>query len=116
MNDRRFAVAVPTVVPHGLLDRCLEAVVGQQPVAADALLIENGPEVATACALWEREWITVYRPGKNLGVAASWNYACRWAWERGHHAILLLNDDLTPRSLYVSNGPGWDDIGTAKRS
>jgi GT2 family glycosyltransferase len=90
----RIAVVIPTVVADELLDRCLQAVSAQVGVVVDVLLVQNGARVAAVCDRWERAGVNIVRPGENLGVAASWNFGCRWAWERGHHAVVLLNDDL----------------------
>lgn len=89
-----LAVGIPTISPGPMLERGLRALVAQEHVAADVLLVENGPAAAGVCAAWEARGVSVHRPGRNLGVAASWNLACRWAWSRGHAAALLLNDDV----------------------
>jgi len=129
---------VPTIVLGGGLDRCLNSIGRQQGIAPDVLLVQNGPGVADVCGRWEARGISVHRPARNLGVAASWNWACQWAWARGHDAIALLNDDLAltdqgtlfrfrdavecePRQLYFLVGRGfsaacltrtvWDEVG-----
>jgi GT2 family glycosyltransferase len=89
----RLAVAVPTFAPNGRLAACVESVLAQQDVDVDLMLIENGEKAAEESARWESR-ATVDRPGCNLGVAASWNRAAAWAWERGHDAVVLLNDDV----------------------
>lgn len=138
MSPNHFAVAVPTIVPHGLLDQCMASLIAQDQVLTDTLIIQNGLRVASVCAHWEQQGITIYRPEQNIGVSASWNYACRWAWIRGHDALLLLNDDLMlvdpltlvqfrsavvaePRWFYCLVGQGfsavcitravWDEVG-----
>jgi GT2 family glycosyltransferase len=132
------AIAIPTIAAHGLLDRCLASVTGQRGVQPDVLIIQNGPKVAASCLHWERHGIAVHRPGRNLGVPCSWNFACRWAWGRGHRAVLLLNDDVElvdpdtlahlrsavagdARAVYLLAGRGfaavylsqlvWDEVG-----
>jgi len=138
MEPCRIAVAVPTIVPHGMLDRCIESILAQALVRPDVLLIQNGPDMGLACTRWEQHGVVVYRPGRNLGVAASWNYACRWAWGRSHQSLVLLNDDIAltapqtlsqfqaavtaePRCGYVLAGRGfaafcfsrvvWEEVG-----
>jgi GT2 family glycosyltransferase len=99
-----LAVAIPTVTPHGLLERCVSSVLSQKGPAPDLLLIRNDETVESHCSRWEPAGVTVYRSSENLGVAGSWNYACAWAFKRGHEAILLLNDDLSladPSTLEV---------------
>jgi GT2 family glycosyltransferase len=137
LGGNRLAVSIPAVASHGLLSGCLESVFAQQQVRADVLIVQNSPKVSADSAHWQRGF-SIYRPGRNIGVASSWNYACRWAWERGHDAVVLLNDDLVlndrttfahfrasagaqPRLLYFLAGCGfsaacitktvWDEVG-----
>jgi predicted O-methyltransferase YrrM len=134
----RIAVAIPSIVAADSLHQCIEAVMSQEHMSIDLLLIENGPRVAPVCGHWEKQGASVYRTNRNIGVAASWNYACRWAWTRGHDAVMLLNDDLillgpstlrqfricvdsAPRHLYLLARSGfsavcmtrmvWDEAG-----
>jgi GT2 family glycosyltransferase len=113
-------------------------VLAQDRVAPDIVLVQNGPAVDLVCRYWRDQGLAVHRPRHNLGVAGAWNAACRWAWRRGHDAIVLLNDDLEltdpailsrfrdaidaePRGLYFLTGRGfgaaclsrvvWDELG-----
>jgi len=90
---RSIAVSVPAVGIADLLHRCL-ASAAQEGIAAEVVLVQNGPEAASPCADWEARGATIFRPEENLGVAASWNFMCRWAWERAHSSIVLLNEDV----------------------
>ena len=137
-HDRRLAVGIPTIAAHGLLARCIRSVLAQEDVAADVVLVQNGPAVDLVCRYWQAQGLAVHRPRVNLGVAGAWNVACRWAWARGHDAIVLLNDDMVlvdrailarfqqavdsePRCLYFLVGRGfgavclsrvvWDELG-----
>jgi SAM-dependent methyltransferase len=135
----RIAVAIPTIAEgRDRLDRCVTAVMSQRDVQLDVILVENGPGPAAACADWEARGVAVVRPGRNLGVAATWNYAARMAWDGGHDALMLLNDDVVlgddaslaavraaadrePRRLYFLNASRfaafcvtrtlWDEVG-----
>ena len=134
----RLAVGIPAVAAHGYLDRCVRSVQAQEGVAPDILIVRNGPAVDLVCRYWEAQGLAVHRPRHNLGVAGAWNAACRWAWLRGHDAVVLLNDDLEltdpailarfreavdaePRGLYFLTGRGfgaacvsrvvWDELG-----
>jgi GT2 family glycosyltransferase len=134
----RLAVVIPTVAAHGLLGRCIEAVLAQDGIASDILLIANGPGFSVVGAYWARHGIEVRHHVGNLGVGSSWNHGCRWAWRRDHDAVILLNDDLVltdratltrfraavdrdQRNLYFLAGRGfgvacvsravWDDVG-----
>jgi SAM-dependent methyltransferase len=135
----RIAVAVPTIAEgRERLDRCVAAILSQRGVQTDVTLVENGPGSAAACAEWEARGVAIVRPGRNLGVAATWNHAARMAWSSGHDAVLLLNDDVLlsddaslavvraaadrdPRRLYFLNATRfaafcvtrtiWDEVG-----
>jgi GT2 family glycosyltransferase len=134
----RLAVIVPTVTPHGLLDDCLRSIRDQRGVTTDILIVQNDRRRRLDCSLWEARGASVHRARRNLGVAASWNLGARWAWRRGHDAVLLVNDDIElvdpetlqrfrtavdgePRSLYFLVGRGfgvgcltrtvWDEVG-----
>jgi GT2 family glycosyltransferase/SAM-dependent methyltransferase len=91
----RIAVAVPTIANgRERLDWCLQAILAQQDVTPDIVLVENGPDAVPACDAWEQQGVTVLHPERNLGVAASWNHAAELTWSRGHGALVLLNDDV----------------------
>jgi GT2 family glycosyltransferase len=134
----RLAVGIPAVAAHGFLGRCVQSVLAQEDAAPDILLVRNGRAVDLVCRYWQAQGLAVHRPRHNLGVAGAWNAACRWAWARGHDAILLLNDDMElaepailarfreavdaePRGLYFLTGRGfgaacisrvvWDELG-----
>lgn len=123
---------------HGFLNRCIRSVLAQEDVAPDIVLVRNGRAVDLVCRYWRAQGLAVRRPHHNLGVAGGWNSACRWAWVRGHDAVVLLNDDLElmdpailarfreavdaePRGLYFLTGRGfgaacvsrvvWDELG-----
>lgn len=110
----------------------------QDDVVPDIVLVRNGRAVDLVCRYWQAHGLALLRPRRNLGVAGAWNAACRWAWRRGHDAVVLLNDDLElsdpailtrfreavdgePRGLYFLTGRGfgaacisrtvWDELG-----
>jgi GT2 family glycosyltransferase len=88
-----FAVAMPSIAAPDALIQTVAAV-KDQTVDTDVLVVQNGRTVGEACAQLEKEGVTIYRPGENLGCTGSWNYACRWAWEKGYDKVMLLNDDF----------------------
>ncbi len=131
-------MVVPTVTPHGLLGDCLRSIVAQRGVISEILVIQNDRRQRLDCAFWEERGVTLQRPRRNIGVAASWNRGARWAWRRGHDAVILVNDDIElidpdtlrrfrsavdddPRCLYFLVGRGfgvgclsravWNDVG-----
>jgi GT2 family glycosyltransferase len=88
-----FAVAIPTVTSVDTIDEAVISVLNQD-VEAELLIIQNGSPVSEKCDAWEKKGIEIYRPDFNLGCSASWNYACRWAFQNGHDKIFLMNDDF----------------------
>lgn len=88
-----IAVSVPTLTGR-LLDRCLASVFAQREVGLDVYVIRNAAPAEAVCAEWEKKGVYICRPGYNVGVAGSWNFSCGVAWERGHDAITILNDDI----------------------
>lgn len=89
----RFAVGIPSIVAAEALVECVAAVMDQD-IETDILVVQNGSPVASVCDQLETLGVSIYRPGINLGCSGAWNYACKWAWARGHDKIMLLNDDF----------------------
>jgi GT2 family glycosyltransferase len=90
-----FAIGIPTIAAPDALVQTVEAVLAQD-VETDIVLIQNGIAVDDACKELEskNENVRVINPYFNMGCSASWNFACRWAWGRGHDKIMLFNDDF----------------------
>lgn len=92
----KVAVSVPTLTGR-LLIGCVESVVRQDGVFAEVIIVRNGAASEALCAELERRYpsaVSVYRSGENMGVAASWNLASRWAWDKGYNSIVHMNDDI----------------------
>lgn len=90
-----FAVGIPTIAAPEALEATVYSVL-EQTIATDILLVQNGIAVEEMCdklAEMHRN-VSVIKPYFNMGCAAGWNLACRWAWGRGHDKIMLLNDDF----------------------
>lgn len=92
----KFAVSMPSIAAPDALLQTVESVRFQN-IDTDILVVQNGSAVEEACNSLEKEGVTIYRPGENLGCAGSWNYACKWAWEKGYDKIFLMNDDFLIR-------------------
>lgn len=91
-----FAVSMPSIAAPDALLQTIESVRFQN-VETDILVVQNGSAVEDACNALEKEGVTIHRPGENLGCSGSWNYACKWAWEKGYDKIFLMNDDFLIR-------------------
>ncbi len=88
----KVPVIIPTVLGSYVIDHCVEHVYASEQVEPDVLVVDNGRNVTADQFLPHAP--TIYRPEDNLGVSASWNYGCRWAWERGFDLCVILNDDI----------------------
>jgi glycosyltransferase involved in cell wall biosynthesis len=95
-----LVLAIPTLNRYDLCRRLIEHVERTSTRKPDSyLIIDNGGAFETeALELGDR--IVVYRPGRNLGVSASWNYALRTAHPGKHVAI--VNDDVLPEPNELS--------------
>jgi hypothetical protein len=91
-SDLGFVVVIPTLCRYDLLGECLRSVAASEVKPSEVCVVDNGggfepePGVAERCAL------RVVRPGRNLGVGASWNLGHRLYAPRD---VVLVNDDLT---------------------
>ncbi|WP_020471405.1 glycosyltransferase [Zavarzinella formosa] len=83
---RPFAVGIPTLNRYDLLDQCLAAVFAATLRPTRVVVIDNGGMFST-----NLPDVEVIRPGKNLGVAASWNLLHRLT---APLPLILLNDDV----------------------
>jgi len=82
-------VGIPTLHRYDLLGECLNSLRASSELVAKAIVIDNGGELTTEEGFpWPLE---VIRPGRNIGVAASWNLLRRLA---GEQDLVLLNDDV----------------------
>ena len=95
---RPIALALPTA-GASTFPGCVDAIFAQVGVELDVLVIENVDGGALVDSATQR--FAVERPGCNLGVAASWNLACEWAWSRGHDGVVILNDDIVLRDPHT---------------
>jgi hypothetical protein len=75
-------VTVPVIDP-GLSIECLNSI----DPAIDLLVVDNCVDPLP----WDRPGATVVRPGRNLGVARSWNLAVRAAAAGGHDAVAFIS-------------------------
>jgi glycosyltransferase involved in cell wall biosynthesis len=83
-----FVVGIPTLSRYDLLDKCLGAIEVSTLQPSKIIVIDNGGNYSTANPLVE-----VIKPGRNLGVAASWNLIHRMALSV---PTIILNDDIVP--------------------
>ncbi len=74
-----------------LLDAVLEAL---HPQVAALLVIDNAsPESGAIGALVARHGGRFHALRRNAGLARAQNLGARWAWARGMHAVLLMDQD-----------------------
>jgi GT2 family glycosyltransferase len=100
----KIAVSIPLVVPHKHQKYAFEAILGQT-VDVEILIIQNSEEVGGICNEWVKKTKgTLHNPGRNIGVSASWNYGCKWAFENGYDQVLLLADDYILKKKDILEG------------
>lgn len=87
MSKYSFAIGIPTINRYDLLEPTLE-VYKQTFRDVDIYIIDNGRQ-----GIPDESNITVSRPIKNIGVAASWNRLCGSIFNN-HDYALILNDDI----------------------
>lgn len=80
-----FVVGIPTLNRYDLLEQTLDSIEASTRRPRHVIIIDNGGKCPT-----QRE-VMLLRPGRNLGVAASWNMIHRMA---GGLPVVILNDDL----------------------
>lgn len=89
MTNKFFAIGIPTINRADLLNPTLEKYLIDFPNTM-ILIVDNGNQ-----KIIEHKRILVYRPGHNLGVAASWNYLCKQIFTILEIPYaLILNDDI----------------------
>lgn len=89
----KVALIVPTLNRYDLLQKLLGSVQRGTKIPQQIIVIDNGgecPNIPNA---------TVVRPGRNLGVAASWNLGLRMA----EGPAIVSNDDVVARVNTVEN-------------
>lgn len=78
-----IAIGIPTYNRYDKLIKCLKSV-NQSSLVARVTIIDNGGKLSP-----EPDF-SVHTPGKNMGVAASWN----WLIQNISEPLLICNDDI----------------------
>jgi hypothetical protein len=84
-----FFVGIPTYNRYDLCRNLLESVFRSTAIPEVVYVIDNGESEERFGYPDPR--VSVFRPGRNLGVARSWNLLHRFA---APHPIVILNDDV----------------------
>ena len=105
-NPLGFCIVIPTINRLDLLFPSLLMYATQLP-EVEILIYDNGKQYIQEkihglrnIRRWANAYkgldnITVYGGhGDNIGVAASWNFLCQKAFERGYNYVVVLNDDI----------------------
>lgn len=89
MSPQKIFVGIPVLNRIDLLERCLDRI--DHP--ADVLIVNNDtvyPKIdARLTRLADKRGAEVWRPDRNLGVAASWNLILRTGMGRGHELVFI---------------------------
>ncbi len=85
-----FAFGIPTINRYDLLQEALNKYKVSYPDIR-IIIVDNGDQ----CIPDDIQNVIVYRPGRNIGVAASWNFICNTAFTlHNKRYVALLNDDI----------------------
>lgn len=87
-------LAVPTLIRYDLLRRLIRTAEEGTRKPDRYLVIDNGGTLDEA-SLGLGDRLTLHRPGRNLGVAASWNYALKA--EPDAHVVVAGDDVMIGR-------------------
>src|SRR5438874_2048343 len=99
MADSTVSVTIVTFNSGKYIRRCLDAVLAQQGVRLDVVVVDNASTDATRQILREYP-VRVFQNPTNIGFAAAQNQAIRAA--RGRW-ILTLNPDLLMEAGFLRN-------------
>ena len=89
LNNKLFAIGIPTVNQAELLNPNLQYYVNHYP-NTQIIVVDNGQQ-----DIFQHENINIAKPKKNKFVSWSWNLICAKAFELyGVQSILMLNDDI----------------------
>lgn len=97
-KDKEIIICIPTLVRYDCLIRAIESAEKGTLVPDKYLVIDNGGNLS-----YTHPKMIVYKPSRNIGVAASWNYFIRHA--KGYR--IIINDDIIfyPETIekFISN-------------
>jgi GT2 family glycosyltransferase len=86
-------LGVPTLSRYDLLEKLIASAERGSVRPSAYLIIDNGGKYLPLKSGRLKNNMTIHRPGRNIGVAASWNQILRYAHERGEPAV-ISNDDV----------------------
>jgi hypothetical protein len=116
-------LGIPTLNRYDLLEGLIASAERGTVRPTEYLIIDNGGKYVPRGSAYMSK-IAIQRPGRNIGVSASWNRILRYAHNRGE-GVVISNDDivLSPRAFEeivgllntgdfgVVNGLGWALLG-----
>lgn len=85
--NKTFAVGIPTLNRRDLLEEALKSYEQDFPTTR-IFIVDNGDQ-----GINDTKNVTVFRPGRNMGVAASWNLLCNNIFTTYDYSV-ILNDDI----------------------
>lgn len=94
MDNKKIILGIPTINRSDLLKESLEDISKNLNNLERYIIIDNGNQNINVPENL-RNSVIIHKPGKNLGVAASWNLIMKIAFEYlNSDYVLLLNDDI----------------------
>jgi len=99
MKNNIIAIVV-TYNRKNLLLECIDALLKQEKVSCDILIVDNNSNDGTELAVQEikQQNIVYVNTGENLGGAGGFNFGIKKAVELGYKYVWLMDDDCIPYS------------------
>ncbi len=86
----QFSVGIPTLNRYDLLEKCIDGILSGTAVPQKIYIVDNGGRLEGHPS----PLVEIIRPGRNLGVAASWNTLHRMVQPS---QLVIMNDDIVVR-------------------
>ncbi len=100
MSDLNLGICIPTINREDLLRENVAALLRQAAEFSRLLIVDNGDQDLE----FGHEKVEVFLPGRNLGVAASWNFGLHELFANPSTThVLVLNDDICLREGSLRN-------------
>lgn len=123
-GSRKMILGIPTLCRYDLLEKLILSAERGSVIPTEYLIIDNGGRYVPPFDGPLTRKIGIQRPGRNIGVAASWNRILRYAHGRGEPVVISNDDVVLSRGafeelcemLYAGkydfvNGLGWALFG-----
>ena len=102
---KSIAAVVVTYNRKDLLLECIQAILGQEGIVPDIIVVDNDSSDGTGEALkpfTQADQLLYFNTGSNLGGAGGFQYGIRKGTELGYEFLWVMDDDCIPSSTALS--------------